>query len=99
MNEESPLNWKSRLQSKTVRALVLAAIVTTANAVIAVSGIQLDVAGIEFWSDIGMQLLVDGFTLGLLWKAYKGRVNADTVIKPLPWKQEIKSIINKGEQP
>lgn len=97
MNTEVP-NWKSRLQSKTVRALVLAAIVTTANAFIAVSGVQVDVESLQFWSDVGLQLLGEGFTLGLLWKAYKGRVRADTIIKPLPWREELKSITNPNKE-
>lgn len=95
MDDEEEITWKSRLQSKTVRALVLAAIVTSANAGIALFGINIDVESVKFWSDVGLQFLGDGLTLGLLWKAYKGRVNADTTIKPLPWKEEIKTLIKK----
>src|SRR5690606_8682476 len=92
-------NWKGRLQSQTVRSLVLAAIVTCAHAFVAVSGVQIDVAGLEMWSDIGLQVLADGVTLSLIWRAYRGRLKADTPIKKLPWREEIKTITNKGDRP
>jgi uncharacterized membrane-anchored protein len=83
---------KKRLQSKTVQAVVLAAVVSVANAYMAVSGEQINVEQIKFWSDIGLQLVAEGLTLGLLWRAYKGRVTATEVIdtnkSPLPWKRE-----------
>lgn len=91
-------NWKSRLQSQTVRAVILAAVVSVANAAVAVSGVQLDVQAIEFWSDIGLRVLGEGITLGLLWKAYQGRLKADTPIRPLPWKEEVKTVIRKGDK-
>lgn len=90
-------NWKSRLQSKTVRAVILAAIISVANAVIAVSGHPLDIETIKFWSDVGLQLFGEGVTLGLLWKAYQGRMKADTEIKPLPWLDEFKTLTKKKE--
>lgn len=89
---------KSRLQSKTVRAVILAAIVSVLNAYVAVSGQAVDFEKIKLWSDIGLQLLGEGLTLGLLWKAYKGRVEADSKIEKLPWREEIANLTKGKEQ-
>jgi len=78
-------DYKKRLQSKTVRAVIAAAIVSVVNAYIALSGNHVDVENVKLYSDIGLQLAGEGFTLALLWQAYKGRVTANTKI--LPWKK------------
>jgi hypothetical protein len=91
-------DWKCRLQSQTVRAVALAAVVSVANALVAVFDMNIDVGAVEFWADTGIRLLGEGLTLTLLWRAYRGRMKADTPIKPLPWKDEIKTTMNKGER-
>jgi hypothetical protein len=79
-------NLKSRLQSKTIRAVIVAAVISVANAYIAVSGKQINVESLQFFTEAGLQVMAEGFTLAALYAAYKGRMAARDTI--LPWQEE-----------
>ena len=82
----------SRLQSSTVRSALTLIVVNVLTLVTVFTGKALDIEAIkgamELWLPIGINLL----SVGLGWRAYKGRVNAEKKIEPLPWKDELKSL-------
>lgn len=87
---------KSRLQSKTLRAALIAAIVALVRILTVVFGIELDPDQIGFWIGVALYVFAEGFNLGLLKMIWTGRVDADTKIEKLPWREEITNL-TKGK--
>ena len=85
----------SRLQSSTVRNALILVIVNVLTIVTVFTGKTLNIEAIKTGLDMGLPLAINVASVWWGWRAYRGRVIADTRIQPLPWKEEIQSLKEK----
>lgn len=85
----------SRLQSGSVRASIIQIVLGVLSIVSVFTGIVFDIEIIKAALENGVTIVTSAFSVYLAWKAYKGRVEAEKQIQPLPWRQEIKTLVKK----
>ncbi len=90
-----PNDTISRLQSGSVRASIIQIVLGVLSIVSVFTGIVFDVEVIKTALENGVTIVTSALSVYLAYKAYKGRVEAQKQIEPLPWRQEIKTLVKK----
>ena len=90
-----PNDTISRLQSGSVRNAIVLIVVNVLVLVSAIAGKVFDVDAIKEAMEFWLPQVINALTVYWGWRAYKGRVEAQKQIEPLPWKDEIKTLVKK----